>query len=78
MRSGVVSGAYLEVRKDYVSKKPVLVGCAGSVVDMLREAHFPIDVSNNIWPPKAFIKAAGIEVKQTGSPDKTKTDSNPE
>lgn len=65
LKSALVSGAYLEVKKDYKTQKPVLAACAGSVVDELRSAGIPTDISNNIWPPKELVEAAGFEVKQT-------------
>ena len=66
VKSALVSGAYLEVKEDYETKKPELQACAGSVASELRRAGIPTDISANIWPPKELIKAAGFEVKETG------------
>lgn len=66
LRSALVSGAYMEVDKDSYGK-PELRACAGGVVDNLRSAHIPTDISSNIWPPKELIKAAGIPFKETGA-----------
>ncbi len=66
VKSTLISGAYLEVGENYKTKELELKACAGSVVNYLRDANLPTDISNNIWPPKELIKEAGFEVKQTG------------
>lgn len=65
LASALVSGAYLEVGKNSETKELELQACAGSLVKKLRDSGIPTDISNNIWPPKDLIKAAGFEVKQT-------------
>ncbi len=64
VRSAIVSGAYLTSYKS--KEKNNLAGCAGYLVECLRDGHIQTDISRNIFPEKEKLRKDKAVLKQTG------------